>query len=121
MIGLFTLLTVAQLHTDSIPARSTRSAADSAGSTFVTIQNDRAVPLTIYAETRLGETKLGIVAPNSTATLRVRDVIAAQGEIDILVDPRGENDEETGYLPIEVGATLRIDVPERWGPTRTAP
>ena len=122
MTGFFTLLLVTQLHADSIPARSNRSAViDSANATFVTIQNDRSVPLTIFAETRIGETKLGVVAPNSTATLRVRDAIAAQGEIDILVDPLGENDEETGYMPISIGSNLLLDVPERWGPNRTAP
>ncbi|HEX7939594.1 MAG TPA: hypothetical protein VF483_11460, partial [Gemmatimonadaceae bacterium] len=66
---------------------STRQAVGDAelkapATTYVIVENDRDVPLTVFADTRLGETELGYVAPHSSEYLHLEDGYAAQGAVD---------------------------------------
>src|SRR5690349_6425501 len=73
---------------------------DSSAITLVEVQNDRKVPVTVYAQDSWGEVRLGVVPADSTVTLRVRDTLVGRGDIDFFVQPRGQPEEETGYLEV---------------------
>lgn len=90
------------------------SAVDSSDITLVEVQNDRKVPVTVYAQDSWGEIRLGVVPPDSTVTLRVRDTFVRDGEdVDFFVQPHGQPEQETGYLEVRRGERLGIIVPPR--------
>ena len=87
---------------------------DSSGITLVEVQNDRTVPVTVYAQDSWGEIRVGVVPPDSTVTLRLRDSFVRDGEdVDFFVQPRGQPEQETGYLEVRRGERLGVVVPPR--------
>ena len=90
------------------------AAVDSSGLTLVEVQNDRHVPLTVYAQDSWGEIRLGVVPPDSTVTLRLRDSFVRDGaDVDFFVQPRGQAEEETGFMEVRRGERLGVLVPPR--------
>ena len=89
------------------------AAADSSGITLVEVQNDRKVPVTVYAQDSWGEATIGVVPPDSTVTIRLRDRFVNRGDVDFFVQPRGQPEQETGYLAVQRGERLGIIVPPR--------
>ena len=89
------------------------AATDSSHITLVEVQNDRHVPITVYAQDSWGEIKLGVVPADSTVTLRLRDDFVSRGDVDFFVQPRGQPEQETGYLEMHRGERLGIVVPPR--------
>jgi hypothetical protein len=110
MLIIATLL-AAQLTTK--PPKHRAEVPDSSAMTLVEIQNNRNVPVAVYAQDAWGEVELGVVAPDSTTTLRVTDLIAADGEIDFFVHPKGQPDEDTGNVEVHRGERIAILVPAR--------
>ena len=86
---------------------------DSVSMTLVQVQNDRDVPVTVYAQNSWGEIKLGVVGADRTAILRVPDLAAMDGDVDFFVHPKGQEDEETGSLDIHHGDRIGIVVRDR--------
>src|SRR5215211_2459165 len=78
------------------PPKLHSSVPDSSDMTLVEIQNNRNVPVVVYAQDGWGETKLGVVDADSTATFRLSDSIALDSHIDFFVHPKGQFDQETG-------------------------
>ena len=89
------------------------AAMDSSTVTLVEVQNDRQVPVTVYAQNSWGEVKLGVVPPDSTVTLRLSDALMRRGEVDFFAHPRGQPEQETGYIEVRRGERLGILVPPR--------
>ncbi|HUQ82080.1 MAG TPA: hypothetical protein VM076_13100 [Gemmatimonadaceae bacterium] len=90
------------------------AAVDSSGITLVEVQNDRKVPVTVYAQDSWGEITVGVVPADSTVTLRLRDSFVREGaDIDFFVHPRGQPEEETGYMEVRRGERLGVLVPPR--------
>lgn len=110
MLGLGTLLAATLMS--AAPAISP-PATDSSQMTLVVVQNDRTVPVAVYAQDAWGELELGVVPPDSTVTLRVDDPFLDRSDIDFFVHPKGQPEEETGYLDIHRGDRLGILVPPR--------
>ena len=73
----------------------------------------RHVPVVVYAQDSWGEVKLGVVPPDSTVTLRLSDAFVSRGDVDFFVHPKGQPDQETGYLEVRRGERLGILVPPR--------
>jgi len=90
-----------------------RAPIDSASATLIEVQNDRHVPVVVYAQDSWGEVELGVVPPDSTVTLRLSDAVVERGEVDFFVHPKGAPDQETGYLDVRRGERLGILVPPR--------
>src|SRR4051812_13052953 len=86
---------------------------DSPNATLIEIQNDRRVPVVVYAQDSWGEVRLGVVPADSTVTLRLNDAIVSRGEVDFFVHPKSGPEEETGYLDVHRGERLGILVPLR--------
>jgi len=90
-----------------------QASIDSSNATLIEVQNDRRVPVAVYAQDSWGEVELGVVPPDSTLTLRLSDALVGRGEVDFFVHPKGAPDEETGYLDVRRGERLGILVPPR--------
>ena len=58
--------------------------------TLVVVQNDRNVPVTIYAQNSVVEQKIGTVDAFSTATINIDDVMRWGADIEFFVQPAGE-------------------------------
>lgn len=86
---------------------------DSSNATLIEVQNDRHVPVVVYAQDSWGEVELGVVPPDSTITLRLSDAFVSRGDVDFFVHPKGQPDQETGYLEVRRGERLGILVPPR--------
>ena len=95
------------------PPKHRASLPDSSSMTLVEVQNNRNVPVTVYAQDSFGEMKVGVVGADSTATLRLADPIVLDGDVDFFVHPKGQSDEETGNVEIHRGDRLGILVPEK--------
>ena len=86
---------------------------DSSTITLVEVQNDRHVPVTVYAQNGWGEFRLGVVPADSTETFRVPNPIAFDDEVDFFVHGSGLPDQETGTVEIHRGEHLGILVPPK--------
>jgi hypothetical protein len=95
------------------PPKHKSSMPDSSDMTLVEVQNNRNVPVTVYGQDSWGEVKLGVVGPESTATLRLSDPLVLDGDVDFFVHPKGQDDEETGTLGVHRGDRLAILVPAK--------
>jgi hypothetical protein len=93
------------------PPKHHASVPDSSDMTLVEVQNDRNVPVVVYAQDSWGETKLGVVDADSTVTFRLTDPFALEGHIDFFVHPKGQLDEDTGTIEVHRGERLGIVVP----------
>ena len=109
---IMTALIATQLAV-SPPPKHRGTPVDSSSMTLVEVQNDRSVPVAVYLQDEWGESKLGVVPADSTVTLRVKDPLVNDHEIDIFVQPRGQPDEDTGTLEIHRGEHLGVVVPPR--------
>lgn len=81
---------------------------------FVLVENNRNVPVRVYAETSFGEHALGIVPANCVTSLRLDPVLAATRRVDFLLDPRGQPLEDTGLVAVQPGKGVEVIVPQRW-------
>ena len=86
---------------------------DSATMTLVVVQNDRAVPVTVYAQNDVGEYKLGVVAPNETMTMSLEPFMIDEGDVQFFVHPAGQLDESTQPLELHRGERIGVVVPPR--------
>jgi hypothetical protein len=110
---LITAALLASAIATAKPHPQRAAGVDSSEITMVEVQNDRKVPVTVYAQDSWGETRLGVVPADSTITLRVRTAFVGRGDIDFFVQPRGQPEEETGYMEVRQGERLGIVVPPR--------
>jgi NADPH-dependent ferric siderophore reductase len=90
-----------------------QASLDSSNVTLIEVQNDRHVPVAVYAQDAYGEVELGVVPADSTVTLRLRDAFVGRGDVDFFVHPKGAPDQDTGYLDVRRGERLGIVVPPR--------
>jgi hypothetical protein len=95
------------------PPKHRATVPDSSGMTLVEVQNDRTVPVTVYAQDSWGETELGVVPADSEVTLRVLNPIRLDDDIDFFVHPKGQPNEETGDMNVRRGDRIAIVVPAR--------
>ena len=95
------------------PPKHHSSTPDSSSMTLVEIQNNRNVPVVVYAQDTWGEVKLGVVGADSTATLRLSDPLVLDGDVDFFVHPKGQEDEGTGNVEVHRGERLGILVPAK--------
>ena len=95
------------------PRHPRQASLDSSNVTLIEVQNDRHVPVAVYAQDAYSEVELGVVPPDSTVTLRLRDAFVGRGDVDFFVHPKGAPDQETGYLGVRRGERLGIVVPPR--------
>jgi hypothetical protein len=80
--------------------------------TTVTVQNNRAVPVTIYVERGDFDTRIGVVPANQERTLTIPDWLAREKpSAEIFVHPEGEADLESWFLDLAPGAHLFVKVP----------
>lgn len=80
--------------------------------TTVTVENDRAVPVTMFVERGEFDTRIGTVPPGAEETLMVPEWIARENpEAVIYAHPEGENDLGTWRLDMSPGAHLFVKVP----------
>ncbi|MEO8336501.1 MAG: hypothetical protein ABI664_16090 [bacterium] len=86
---------------------------DSADMTLVVVDNDRGVAVTVYEEDSFGDFKLGVVAPNSQATLRMKDYIIYESQVQFFVVPKGELEESAPMLDVRRGERVGLVVPAR--------
>lgn len=95
------------------PPKHRSSVPDSSAMTLVEVQNNRNVPVTVYAQDAFGEVELGVVGADSTRTLRVADPVVLGGDVEFFVHPKGQPDEGTGTMEVRRGDRLAILVPAR--------
>ena len=95
------------------PPKHKASAPDSSAMTLVEVQNNRDVPVRVYAQDGFGEIEMGVVPAGTTATLRIADPIVLDGDVDFFVHPQGQPEEETGTLEIHRGDRIGVLVPAR--------
>jgi len=82
------------------------------GTTTVTVQNNRAVPVTVFVERGDFDTRIGTVPPNQELTLLVPEWLAREKpSAEIFVHPEGEVDLESWILDLSPGAHLFVKVP----------
>jgi hypothetical protein len=114
MIGISTLLALRLL---ALPpgARPTipREELDSASMTLVVVQNDRSVPVTVYAQYEWSESKLGVVLAGASKTFRLSEYFLESGDVDFFVQPTGQAEEESGNMEIRRGEHVGVIVPPR--------
>jgi hypothetical protein len=78
----------------------------------VTLQNDRATPVKVYAEQDDFDQLLGTVGADATATLPLPGVIAwNRGDVVFVVHPKGGFDTATPNVPIGPGSHVGVLVP----------
>jgi hypothetical protein len=95
------------------PPKHKSSVPDSSDMTIVEVQNNRNVPVVVYAENSWGEMRLGIVPAESTTMLRLSDSVVLDGDVDFFVHPKGQEDETTGNLEVRRGEKIGILVPAK--------
>jgi hypothetical protein len=77
----------------------------------VTVDNPRAVPVTVFAESGPFTVRLGQVAPNSRETLRVpKSAMSSFGSIRLFVHPQGGLDLVSGPITARPGDHLGLRV-----------
>jgi len=82
------------------------------GTTTVTVQNNRAVPVTVYVERGEFDTRIGTVPANQESTLLVPEWLATERpSAEIFVHPEGEADLQSWSLELKPGAHLFVKVP----------
>lgn len=83
-----------------------------AGTTTITVQNNRAVPVTVFVERGDFDTRIGTVPANQELTLMVPEWLAREKpSAQIFVHPEGEGDLESWTLDLAPGAHLFVKVP----------
>ena len=81
--------------------------------TLVVVQNDRNVPVTVYVQNDLNETRLATVAPLTDTTIRIPSYLTAAGEVSFFVHPQHELDEGTAPMEIKRGDHVGLIVPAK--------
>jgi len=79
--------------------------------TLVVVENDRDVPVTVYAQNDVRERKIGVVEPFSTETIAIDDFTYGRTDIQFFVQPLGELELGTDRMQIERGEHLGLIVP----------
>jgi hypothetical protein len=78
----------------------------------ITVENPRAVPVTVFASKGPFDIRLGQVAANSRATLRFpRSLVGSVGTLTLLVRPHAGLDFATNTLSVRAGEHLALRVP----------
>jgi hypothetical protein len=86
------------------------------GTTTVTVQNNRAVPVTVFLETGRFDTRIGTVPADKELTLMVPEwVVRAKPTVEIFVHPEGEADLSSSTFDLSSGAHLFVKVPATGG------
>lgn len=112
MLIVATLLATQIMASEPHPKHKA-SVSDSSNMTLVEVQNNRNVPVTVYAQDSSGEVKLGVVGADSDATFQMKKAITLDGDVDFFVHPKGQQTEETGNVELRPGDRLAILVPEK--------
>jgi hypothetical protein len=107
------IATALAAHLATKPPKHKAEVPDSSAMTLVEVQNNRNVPVTVYAQDSWGEVELGVVAADSTVTLRVSDAVNPDQAIDFFIHPKGRPDEDTGNVEVHRGERIGIVVPAR--------
>lgn len=97
------------------PVDSTTVSApiDSTNVALVEVENDRTVPVTVYAQNDFGEHKLGVVAPRSTETMTLAKNELGRGDVQFFVHPAGQIEESTDPMELHRGERIGLVVPAR--------
>jgi len=97
-----------------VPSGSAHARAAEKHSSTVTVDNTRAVPVTVYLnqdQTASGNVPLGTVAPHSEATLALPPYLLDGDEIGIMVHPANGEDLGVQDLTFQKGKNLDVYVP----------
>jgi hypothetical protein len=87
------------------------AARGSGDSTTVTVQNDRGVPVTVFADEGDLDRRLGAVGPDTTVTFRLTmPLVGEPTDVQIVAEPRGEFD-LAADLSVRPGSHLAVLVP----------
>ncbi|MGW8268655.1 MAG: hypothetical protein ACWGSQ_19980 [Longimicrobiales bacterium] len=82
------------------------------GTTTVTVQNNRSVPVTVFVERGEFDTRIGTVPANREETLLIPDWLARERpSAEIFVHPENGVDLESWVLDLKPGAHLFVKVP----------
>jgi hypothetical protein len=107
ILALLVPFFTATADTGAAPAAHT----DSSAMTLVVVQNDRDVPVTIYAQNDFGEYKLGVVSPGDARTLEIEPFIFDEGDIEFFVQPKGQLEQSAGPITLRRGERIGVLVP----------
>jgi hypothetical protein len=82
------------------------------GTTTVTVQNNRDVPVTVFIEHGEFDTRIGTVPADKEITLLIPEwIVQQQSTAEIFVHPEGEGDLGSWSLELSKGAHLLVKVP----------
>ncbi|MGD8276984.1 MAG: hypothetical protein PVH00_03110 [Gemmatimonadota bacterium] len=94
-----------------LPARAGSAAADSA--VTLTVQNNRNVPVTVFAERGDLDVRIGMVPALRTTTLPMPTWVTAEGdELQLFVHPEGGIDLSAVVFDVHPGSHLALEVPD---------
>ncbi len=113
MVSILTLFVIPFFAVGRPAASAPPAAVDSTEIALVEVENDRNVPVTIYAEQGMRDVRLGVVAALTDSTLRVPDFMLGEGQIKFFARPAGQVEEATDYVEIERGKRVGLVVPAR--------
>ncbi len=115
MINMLTLLSLPffAAPTAAVPDSSVAAPADSAAMTLIVVQNERNVPVTIYAENEFGEYNLGIVNADGTQTIQLARYMVEHGALKFFVQPKGQLEESSDPIDVDIGQRIGLVVPVR--------
>jgi hypothetical protein len=84
------------------------------GTTTVTVQNNRAVPVTVFVEHGEFDTRIGTVPADQELTLMIPEWVVRESQTaEIFVHPEGQADLASWTLDLARGAHLFVKVPAR--------
>lgn len=101
----------------AVPALDTMTAVippEELSEATLTVDNPRAVPVTVFAEHGNFDVRLGEVPPRSRTTLRFpKSVVSPFGSLQVFVRPSGGIDLSSDFLTVRAGDHLGLKVPPR--------
>jgi hypothetical protein len=113
MINIIALLAFPVLTAAPAPRATPSEPVDSADMTYVVVQNDRNVSVTVYEEDDFGDTKIAVLAPYESQTIDLHEFVFARSSIQFFVKPRGQQEEGSGLLDVSPGDHLGLVVPAK--------
>ena len=85
---------------------------DSSAMTLVLVQNNRHVPVTVWAEDAWGDFKLGVVAADGSGSFFLKPRLLMNGQVRLFVISPGRANEDTGLLQMSPGDAIGVTVPQ---------
>jgi len=94
------------------PAPQVMAAEPGMAKTTLTVENERAVPVTVYIEEGEFDTRIGTVGAHQEVTLAVPERLTRESpEAEIFVHPEGQGDLASWFIQLKSGDHLFVKVP----------